>query len=170
MKALFLATKAALAGGIARKVAIGVLAVSAAGTAGIIAHEGVVRQVYLDPVNIPTVCVGHTGTVTSADVVKRFTQEQCDALLRQDLRDAERAVKAHVRVPVTQGQYDALVSFTFNVGSANLAKSTLVRKLNSGDCWGAAAEFDKWVYARNQKLPGLVKRRADERAAFSTGC
>ena len=170
MRALFKAATAALAGSAARRVAVGVLAVSAAGTAGIVAHEGKVNRVYLDPVNIPTVCVGHTATVTRADVGRVFSDATCERLLRQDLKSAEAAVKGAVRVPVTQAQYDALVSFTFNVGGTAFQRSTLVRKLNAGDCWGAGREFDRWVNAQGQRLPGLVVRRADERAAFETGC
>lgn len=146
------------------------LAVSAGGVALVQRHEGTVRKVYLDPVNIPTVCTGHTGTVTRKDLGKAFTPERCAELLRQDLRAAEAGVKRAVRVPITQGQYDVLTSFTFNVGEANLKGSTLVRKLNAGDCLGAAREFDRWVYARGQKLPGLVTRRAEERKIFEEGC
>ncbi len=75
---------------------------------------------------------------------------------------------------LTWPQYDALVSFTFNVGEGNLARSTLRRLLNSADsrldCMRAAAEFDRWVYANNQRLRGLERRRADERAMFESGC
>lgn len=153
-----------------KKVAVAVLAVSAAGITSIKHDEGEVRRVYLDPVKIPTVCVGHTSTVTRKDVGRVFRPEQCTELLRKDLQAAERAVKRSVQVPITQEQYDALVSFTFNVGSTNFRKSTLLRKLNAGDCWGAGAEFPKWKYARGQELPGLVARRAKERATFETGC
>jgi lysozyme len=170
MRALFKATTAAFAGALSRRVAVAVLAVSAAGTAGIVAHEGTVNRVYLDPINIPTVCVGHTKTVTRADLGKRFSDATCERLLREDLKDAEIAVKRAVRVPITQAQYDALVSFTFNVGGGALSQSTLVRKLNAGDCWAAAREFDRWVNAGGKPLPGLVTRRADERATFETGC
>lgn len=152
------------------KAAAATLAVSAAGIAALQQHEGVVHRVYLDPVKIPTVCAGHTGTVSRKDVGKVFTPEQCADLLRQDLRTAEAAVKRGVKVPVTQGQYDALVSLTFNVGGANFQQSTLLRKLNAGDCRGSAAEFNRWVYARGQKLPGLAARRADERKIFEEGC
>lgn len=125
--------------------------------------------VYLDPVGIPTVCVGHTGTVTHADVGKDLSH-LCAQLLAEDTNEAQSSVRQAVTVKITQAQYDALVSFTFNVGGGALRSSTLLRKLNAGDCWGAAAEFDRWVNARGRKLPGLVKRRADERRQFETGC
>lgn len=147
------------------------LAVSAAGLGSIALHEGEVRKVYLDPVGIPTVCVGHTGPeVTRARVGEVVSAEVCQVLLKEDTRTAEKAVQRLVKVPVTQEQFDSLVSFTFNVGAGNLASSTLLRKLNAGDCWGAAAEFPRWNKARGQVLPGLVKRRADERIAFEQGC
>lgn len=145
------------------------LVLSTAGATAIVRHEGTVPTVYLDPVGIPTVCVGHTATVTLADVGKDFGA-LCDQLLQRDSKDAQAAVRALVTAPVTQEQYDALVSFTFNVGRGALAKSTLLRKLNAGDCWGAASEFPRWVNARGRKLPGLVKRRAAEQAEFASGC
>lgn len=146
------------------------LVISAAGLAGITQHEGEVHKVYLDPVGIPTVCVGHTGTVTRKDVGRTFTEAQCAELLKADTSAAQAAVARLVKVPVTQAQYDALVSFTFNVGAANLGKSTLLRKLNASDCHGAAAEFPKWVYAKGVRLPGLVTRRAHERENFEADC
>ena len=146
------------------------LAISAAGLLGIQYHEGTERTVYLDPVGIPTVCVGHTATVSRADVGKTFTEQQCSALLRSDTRAAQSAVGRLVKVPVSQGQYDALVSFTFNVGEGALAKSTLLRLLNSGQCRAAAAEFSRWTKAKGRVLPGLVKRRAWERKMFEKDC
>lgn len=146
------------------------LVLSAAGVTAIVTHEGSVNKVYLDPVGIPTACVGHTATVTRADVGKNLSDEVCRQLLVSDTRAATAAVQRAVKVPITQEQFDALVSLTFNVGGGNLVKSTLLRKLNAGDCWGAGKEFPKWVYARGVKLRGLVIRRDVERAMFETGC
>jgi lysozyme len=129
-----------------------------------------VKAVYLDPVGIPTACVGHTKTVTRADVGKQLSEEVCLRMLDADTADAQAAVRRSVTVPITQEQYDALVSFAFNVGGGALHSSTLVRKLNAGECWGAGAEFPRWDKARGRVLPGLVKRRADERTLFETGC
>lgn len=145
------------------------LVLSAAGAAALVQHEGTVPTVYLDPVGIPTVCVGHTETVTRADVGKDMGA-LCAQLLTDDSRIAQTGVQALVKTPITQEQYDALVSFTFNVGRGALASSTLLRRLNAGDCWGAASEFSRWTKARGRELRGLVKRRAAERAAFETGC
>ena len=149
------------------RVAAVVLALSTAGAIGLIGHEGMRPVAYKDPVGIVTVCAGHTATAKLGQVK---TEAECAALLQSDVKDAEQAVKRLVTIPLTQKQFDALVSFTFNVGSSNLAKSTLLRKINANDCWGAGAEFAKWSYARGQKLPGLVKRRADERKHWETGC
>lgn len=149
----------------------GALVVSAAGITGIIKHEGMVRTAYVDPVGVVTVCAGHTRT---AKLGQRLSDEQCRELLKQDVQHAEASVKRLVRVPVTQEQYDALVSFTFNMGEGALAKSTLLRHVNAGNCWAAGREFDRWIYGRvngkAQVLPGLVKRRADERRAWESGC
>lgn len=143
------------------------LTVSAAGLIAIAGHEDVRTAAYVDPVGIPTVCAGHT---TTAKLGQKKTVAQCLALLHADAGEAGRGVASCTTAPITQAQFDALVSFTFNVGSGAYCRSGLVRKLNAGDCWGAAREFDRWVYAGGKKLPGLVKRRADERAVFETGC
>lgn len=152
---------------IKQRVGVAALALSAAGAVAVVHHEGVRRTAYVDPVGVVTVCVGHTRT---AELGQTLTDAQCAELLRLDIREAEAAVKRLVRVPLTQNQFDSLVSFTFNVGAGNLAKSTLLRKLNAYDCRGAGAEFSRWIYAGGRVLPGLVVRRASERATFETGC
>lgn len=147
--------------------------ISVAGLAGISQHESGNQKhnrVYLDPVGIPTVCDGHTETVTKADVGKVFSDAVCRRLLKKDTRNAEAAVQRLTKVPITQNQYDALVDFVFNVGEGNYASSTLLRKLNAGDCHGAAAQFPRWNQARGRVLPGLVTRRADERQLFEPDC
>jgi GH24 family phage-related lysozyme (muramidase) len=146
------------------------MALSAAGATGIIMHEGEVQQVYLDPIGIPTVCVGHIKTVTKADLGKPYSHETCQYLLQQDTKDAQSSVGKCVTAPVTQEQYDSLVSFTFNVGGKALCTSTLVRKFNAGDCLGAAAEFSRWNKAGGKVLKGLTVRREYERASFTLGC
>ena len=95
-----------------------------------------------------------------------ITKERAEELLRDDVKRFEGQVLRLVKVPLTQGQFDALVSFTYNLGAGNLSNSTLLRLLNVGDYSGAAAQFDRWVYASGKRLSGLVKRRAAERALF----
>lgn len=127
-------------------------------------HEGVRLHAYRDSVGIPTIGYGHTGGVKMGDVI---TQEQADAFLVQDLQDAEEGVIDAVNVEITQGQFDALVSFVFNLGINNLKNSTLLKLLNSGDYEGAANQFKRWTYAGGKQLAGLVIRRNDEAKLFT---
>jgi lysozyme len=146
-----------------------VLVVSGAGIATTGQNEAVVTRVYRDPVGIPTVCGGHTGP----DVPKVGTvvpDSFCERLTQADAARYSAAVGRWVKVPVTQQQFDQLVDFTWNVGEGNLQHSTLLRKLNAGDCHGAAAEFPKWNKAAGRVLPGLTARRAQERAWFEADC
>lgn len=91
-----------------------------------------------------------------------ITQEEADALLRQDLGDAERAVGRLITVPLTPGQFDALVSFAFNLGTGALQASTLRRVLNRQEFHKAPYQLRRWVYAGGRKLRGLVRRRNAE--------
>jgi lysozyme len=143
------------------------LTISAAGLVSIQTHEGVIKRAYIDPVGVVTVCAGHTLTAKLGQVK---TDQQCTDLLQQDTKFAEAGVKRVVKVPITQGQYDALVGLAFNVGVGNLARSTLVRKLNAGECLAAADQFLRWNRAGGQVLKGLTKRRVEERAKFIQGC
>lgn len=152
---------------IKNRIAAGLLALSSIGALGIVAHEGMRRVAYVDPVGVVTVCAGHTKTAKLGQVK---TEAECAELLKQDVKHAEAAVRRLVKAPVTQEQFDALVSFVFNVGETSFAKSTLLKKVNAFDCWGAGAEFTRWTYAGGVQLPGLVKRRADERRHWETGC
>ena len=130
-------------------------------------HEGVRHVAYRDAVNVPTICYGSTRKVYMG---KRATPAECEERLREDATYAGKGVAKGVKVKLTQGQYDALVSFVFNVGETQFYRSTLLRKINAGDCRGAGAEFDRWVYANGKRLKGLVSRRADERKRWEEGC
>lgn len=110
-----------------------------------------------------TIGYGSTSGVTRHMVI---TEAQAEQMLAADLVRFEHIVERLVHVPVAQGQFDALVSFTYNVGEGNFTKSTLLRKLNAGDAAGAAEQFTRWVDAGGKVLPGLVKRRAAERSLF----
>ena len=124
-------------------------------------YEGKVNRTYVDPVGVLTSCYGHTGP--ELKLGQSFTDEQCLAQLEADLTKHAIALDC-VRVPLTDGQKAAFLSFAFNVGNGAFCSSTLVRKANTGDMPGACAELSKWVFAGGKKLPGLVKRRAAERA------
>ena len=136
---------------------------SEAGVALIRDCEGCRLVAYRDPVGVWTIGYGDTHEVTPGLAI---TREEAERRLALRLGEVEAAVAALVRVVPTQGQFDALVSFAYNLGAASLARSTLLRKFNAGDPAGAAAEFGKWVHAGADVLPGLVTRRARERALF----
>lgn len=128
--------------------------------------EGLRLAAYPDPgsgAEPYTVGYGSTTGVHKGDVI---TLDQAEARLDRDLANAAAAVNKAVTVTLTQGQFDALCDFVFNLGAGNLNSSTLLKKLNTGDYSGAAAEFPKWVKASGKILPGLVKRRDAERALF----
>lgn len=137
--------------------------ISETGLALIRQFEGLRLSAYRCPAGIPTIGYGSTAGVKMGQSI---TAERAEQLLREDVRQFEAAVSRLVKVPLTQGQFDALTSFAFNLGAKALEKSTLLRLLNAGDYSGAAAQFDRWVYASGKKLSGLVKRRAAERALF----
>lgn len=118
---------------------------------------------YLCPANVWTIGYGHTKGVKRGDVINESIAER---YLRTDLVQFEKDVNQLVKVPLTQGQYDALVSFAFNCGSRALSTSTLLRKLNSGDYEGAANEFKRWNKSGGKVLPGLTRRREMERRLF----
>ncbi len=126
--------------------------------------EGFRAKPYLCPAGVPTIGYGHTEGVSLAD--PPITREAAAALLEKDLTVFAAGVARMLAVPVTQNQFDALVSFAYNVGLGNLQQSTLLRRVNAGDHAGAAREFSKWTKAKGVELPGLVQRRAAERALF----
>lgn len=132
--------------------------------------EGERLTVYKDPIGLPTVGVGHLvlpeDHLHVGDVISR---ERSDALLRHDLRTACETVSKLVTGVLNDSQFGALVSFVFNLGTANFQKSTLLRFVNQRNWAGAAGEFGKWVKAGGKVLPGLVRRRAAERALFLKG-
>ncbi|SMC27199.1 lysozyme [Andreprevotia lacus DSM 23236] len=124
--------------------------------------EGRVDHTYRDPVGILTSCVGHTGP--ELRMGQTFSAAQCDAQLYADLLKHADALNC-IKRPLSDGQKAAFLSFAFNVGNARFCDSGIVRKANAGDLPGACAELGRWVYAGGRQLPGLVQRRAAERAA-----
>lgn len=136
---------------------------SVSGVEQVAKYEGQRLTAYADPGlgwALPTICRGHTGK----DVYRGLTvtADQCDRWFASDLRDAERDVQALVHVPVKQGEYDALVSFRFNVGITRVKSSTLLRELNRGNRKASCNEYPKWKYANQMVLEGLVVRRYSE--------
>lgn len=125
--------------------------------------EGCRLAVYHDPVGIPTVGYGH---VVEDRVGTLITQAQADLWLVQDLEVSEKAVSKYVATEINENQFAALVSFTFNLGSARLRESTLLKFLNMGHPFDAANEFLKWTKAGGVFMPGLLRRRIGERALF----
>lgn len=144
---------------------VGILgAACAALTLATVQHfEGRSHEVYLDPVSIPTVCDGVTGPGVKLGQAPR-TDAQCDQMLVDQLIAHDRAMAPCITHGMTPGQHAAFLSFSYNVGTQRFCRSTMARKFNAGDVAGACAELSKWVYAGPNVLPGLVKRRAAERA------
>ena len=143
-------------------------------------HEGVRNRPYRCPAKLWTIGVGHViypdqgrlpldkrdGVQLREEDNRAFSSEEIDAILRHDLERFERGVERFCPVPLTQGQFDALVSFSFNVGLGTLQRSTLRQKVLRGDMEGAAEEFLKYCMAGGKVLRGLETRRKDERAIF----
>lgn len=125
--------------------------------------EGCSLKAYKCPAGIWTIGYGHTSGVKEGQTI---TKKEAEAYLKQDLTTFETLVSNLVTVAINQNQFDALVSFCYNLGPGNLRSSTLLKRINAGDFNGAAEEFDRWIYAGGKKLSGLVKRRAAEKALF----
>ncbi len=136
--------------------------------------EGVRLKAYKDSAGLLTIGVGHLLTKSelssgkidindeSVKYVNALTLEQADALLEQDLKPAETTVNNHVKVELNQNQFDALVSFTFNVGGGAFKGSTLLKKLNNGQYDQVPGQLMRWNKAGGKVVPGLNKRRESE--------
>ena len=141
---------------------------SPAGIALIQQFEGRRLEAYKCPAGIWTIGYGHTSAAGAPDVKPgmTITKQEANDILVRDLVKYENAVDRLVKVPLTQNQFDALVSFTFNVGEGALAKSTLLKKLNAGNYDAVPAELMKWTRGGGKELPGLVRRRRAEAALW----
>lgn len=126
-------------------------------------HEKTVTRTYADPVRVTTACAGNRSAAIPGAT---FTEEECSLLLLSDTIVHVIAVRKLVKVPLTDEEWIALTSFSFNVGWQAFADSTLLKKLNAGDKEGAAAELSRWVHGGGRVLPGLVVRRAREARLF----
>ena len=144
--------------------------------------EGVRSKPYQCPALLWTVGVGHVIDPNHAKVPmadrkalpipagwdRVLSAEEIDDILRKDLARFEAGVLRLIKVPLTQGQFDALVSFSFNVGLGNLQNSTLRMKVNRSEFEAAAEQFLVWTKAGGRVLPGLVKRRTHEKEMFES--
>lgn len=128
--------------------------------------EGIRLAAYICPAGVLTIGYGHTGPDVKSGM--RITEEQAEKLLWADTESAQQTVSSFVNVKLNQNEYDALVSFTFNVGPTAFVNSTLLRLLNHGaERKVVAGEFGRWVKAGNDKpVPGLVRRREEEKKLF----
>lgn len=143
-------------------------------------HEGVRQKPYRCPAKLWTIGVGHVlypdqgklkidqrdGFPLKPEDNRTFTMEEVDGILKSDLARFERGVATYCPVELTQGQFDALVSFSFNVGLGTLQRSTLRQKVLRGEMEDAADELLKYCMAGGKILKGLQNRRNDERALF----
>ena len=123
--------------------------------------EGFRDRVYLDVAGFPTIGYGHL-IKSNESFPNSITEPQAAAILSTDAQDAAEAVARLVKVALTQGQFDALVDFCFNLGAGRLAGSTLLRELNVGDYQAAARQFLAWDYAGGAVVAGLEVRREAE--------
>lgn len=130
--------------------------------------EGFSSSIYICPAGYPTIGYGHVVRDTDK---QRFDEgidkDEGEMLLRQDVHWAERGVLRLIDVPLTDGQFDSLVSFTFNLGSGALQRSTLRRKVNREEHDDVPAQFKRWVWAGGKRLKGLVRRRSEEAITYS---
>jgi lysozyme len=124
--------------------------------------EGVRYTPYRDAVGVLTVCYGHTGA--DIDPAKRYTKDECDALLGQDMATADAAVVRCLPMPMLNQIHAALLSATFNVGPRVVCGSRLQELALANDWPGACAELSRWRMAGGRVMRGLELRRADERA------
>lgn len=138
---------------------------SKAGLDLIKSFEGLRLEAYTCPVGVLTIGYGHTGNVSPGQII---TESEANKLLKKDLTKFERAVKEYIKVELNQYQFDALVSFAFNIGTAALKNSTLVKRLNIGDDPNTVAEEElpRWDKGRNGVLEGLKRRRSAEVELF----
>jgi lysozyme len=129
--------------------------------------EGRRYYAYQDVVGVWTVCDGPTG----ADIRRghRYTDKECDNLLKADLRKVAGAIDPLIKVRIPEATRAALYSFTYNVGSGAFSSSTLLKKLNAGDMTGACKELQRWTYAGGKQWKGLITRREIEREVCEWG-
>lgn len=131
------------------------------------AHEGLMLRAYKCPAGVWTIGYGSTTGVKEGDVI---TNKQAEDLLRKDLATAEAEVNRH-KLPLNQRQFDALVSFVFNVGKGNFRRSTLLKRIKENVFHpDIPFQFSRWDKGGGKVLPGLVRRRKDEAKLYFEKC
>jgi len=133
--------------------------------------EGFSSNPYLCPASIPTIGYGSTRYSDGIKVQltdEPLTENEAMLLLLNTLEIYENSINKNVIAPINQNQFDALVSFVYNVGTGSFTKSTLLKKLNMADYVGASLEFLRWNKAGGKVLNGLTRRRAAEKTLFLT--
>ena len=125
--------------------------------------EGLELEAYRDTGKVWTIGYGHTHEVRAG---QKITPEQAEQFLREDLQQAESAVNRLVKKPLRQQEYDALVSFVFNIGEGQFKSSTMLKMLNKGDMLHAASQFMRWTFDNRKFIQGLEYRRRDEMNLF----
>lgn len=127
--------------------------------------EGFRSEAYLCPAGVLTIGYGHIANVKEGDTISKA---EGNKLLKEDLKWAEEAVNKSVKVEISQGMFDALVSFTFNLGAANFKRSTLLKKINKSNYNGAVGEFSRWVFVNGVRSNGIARRRRAEAKLFKS--
>lgn len=135
------------------------VSVSAVAVAAICGFEGYREYAYKDVAGVPTIGYGTTKGVKMGD---KTTRQEAKAFLVRDASGMAKQIQSLIKVPLYQHEWDAYLSFTYNVGIGNFRSSTLLKKLNQGDYAGACSQLKRWVYAGGRKVKGLVNRREAE--------
>lgn len=130
-------------------------------------HEGLSLTPYRDQAGVLTVCYGDTKDVHPH---RKYTMAECNTRLKDAVEAHTAPIGKYVAVPLTQGQYDALGDFVYQFGEARFRDSTLLKRLNRWDCWGATEAFMDWVNVGGQPNRGVVKRRVHNVRLFAQGC
>ena len=130
-----------------------------AGAGTVSYYEGVSNKAYLDPIGIWTICYGETKGVNKGDYK---TDEECLDSLAEELTEHHKKMVMYIKTPISEKEEAAYLSFTYNVGVGAFSKSTLLKKLNSGDRVGACSQLLCWDKAGGKKLKGLTLRRQSE--------
>ncbi len=139
--------------------------INAAGLDLLTRYEDFRPKPYDDGTGTLTIGYGHTRSVV---MPAKVTEEEARELLRQDLEYFNEVLYRHVRVPINENQFSALVSFVYNVGEGNFRNSTLLKKLNNHNFKATSAEFEKWTKGGGKVMGGLLRRRAAEQQLFRT--